>query len=74
MSELPDSSEQEAVRRLSQARGDLAGAQVIDASEGVPVRLACFLAIFAAEKAMKACLIHAGRDPLRTHWVAPQRT
>lgn len=67
MSDLPDSSEQEAVRWLSQAHGDLAGAQVIDASEGVPARLACFLAHLAGEKAMKACLIHTGRDPMRTH-------
>ncbi len=67
MSDLPDSSEQEAVRWLSQAHGDLAGAQVIDASEGVPARLACFLAHLAGEKALKACLIHSGRDPMRTH-------
>ncbi len=74
MSELPDTSEQEAIRWLDQAREDLAAAQVIDASEGVPARLACFLAHLAGEKAIKACLIHSGRDPRRTHDLLKLRT
>lgn len=60
MGELPDTNEAEARRWLGQASEDLVAARRIAEDPELAARLACFLAHLAAEKALKALLIHGG--------------
>ncbi len=52
---------------LRLASGDLAGARAILKDPGAPPRLAAYLAHQAAEKALKASISAAGRQPAMSH-------
>lgn len=67
MSELPDTSEAEARRWLSQVDEDLLAARHIAADPDLPARIACFLSHLAAEKALKAYLIAREVPYPKTH-------
>ena len=60
MVELPDTNAAEARRWVGQAAEDLVVARRIAEDPELASRLACFLAHLAAEKALKALLIHSG--------------
>lgn len=49
------------------AEGDLDSAKILAESPGVPPRNACYLAQQCAEKALKAVMIAANIELLRTH-------
>lgn len=66
MSGPPDQGE-EARRWLSEAYDDLAWARVRGDHRELAARVACFLSHLAAEKALKAALIAAGRTFPKTH-------
>ncbi len=63
------SAEKEAVAQqwLHYAEGDLLSAKVLAASNDLPPRNACYLAQQCAEKALKAVLILADIELIRTH-------
>jgi len=56
-----------ALRWLSLASGDIAGARVVLSVTGTPPRIAAYLAHQAAVKALKASIASAGIVPARTH-------
>jgi HEPN domain-containing protein len=65
-----DTSADEAQRWLSQASEELATARRLSEDPDAPARIACFLAHLAAEKSMKAWLMHRGIAYRRVHDLA----
>ena len=59
--------EDEASRWLREAGEELGVARYLADGEGVPARAACFHAHLAAEKALKALVLHAGGGFPRIH-------
>ncbi len=63
----PPDQEAEARRWLSEAYDELAWARVRNEHQELAAGIACFLSHLAAEKALKAALIAAGRTFPKTH-------